>query len=61
MARPVKTRDVRTYTRDIEQFNRVRMAIMMDNSVDSARAKEITDKIDAVIVDLIELSKESAA
>jgi hypothetical protein len=61
MARPVKTRDVRTYTRDIEHINRLRMAIIMDNSIDSARAKEISDKIDSLTADLIALSKESAA
>ena len=61
MARPVKTRDVRAYARDIEQFNRVRTAIMMYNSIDSARAKEISDKINSVVEDLIELSKERAA
>jgi hypothetical protein len=61
MARPVKTRDVRTYARDIEHINRLRMAIMMDSSIDSARAKEISDKIDSLTADLIALSKESAA
>jgi hypothetical protein len=61
MARPVKTRDVRTYTRDIEHINRLRMAIIMDGSIDSERAKEISDKIDSLTADLIALSKESAA
>ncbi len=61
MARPVKARDVRTYARDVEHFNRLRTALLMDSSIDSARAKEISDKIDSIVADLIELSKESAA
>ena len=61
MARPVKTRDVRTYTRDIEHINRLRMAIIMDGSIDSERAKAISDKIDSLTADLIALSKETAA
>jgi hypothetical protein len=61
MARPVKTRDVRTYTRDIEHINRLRMAIIMDGSIDSERAKTISDKIDSLTADLIALSKETAA
>jgi len=61
MARPVKTRDVRTYTRDIEHINRLRMAIIMDGSIDSERAKAISDKIDSLTADLIALSKETDA
>jgi len=59
MARPVKIRDVRTYTRDIEHINRLRMAIMMDSSIDSELAKQMCDKIDSLTADLVVASNAS--
>ena len=61
MARPVKSRDIKSYKRDIEQLNRLRMAIMMDDSIDSAKAKQVESAIDQLIVDLIQLSRKLAA
>lgn len=61
MARPVKSRNVKAYGRDIEHLSRLRMAIMMDASIDSAKAKRVETEIDKLIVDLIELARSVAA
>lgn len=61
MARPVKSRTVKAYGRDIEHLNRLRMAIMMDASIDSTKAHEVQAAIDKLIADLIQLARQVAA
>ena len=61
MARPVKTRTPRTYERDIEHLNRLRMALLMDRSLDSARVNRTKAVIDKLITELIELKNSLAA
>jgi hypothetical protein len=61
MARPVKSRNVKAYSRDIEQLNRLRVAIMMDTSIDSGKAKELQAILDSLIAELIQLARGLAA
>lgn len=56
MSRPIKKRNVKSYTRDIESLGRLRTAIMMDQSLDWAHANKSIQQIDKLIASLIELS-----
>jgi hypothetical protein len=57
MARPIRPRTTKGYDRDIERLVRLRTAIMMDSSIDSARANELSTAIDKLATDLIKLAK----
>jgi hypothetical protein len=59
MARPVKSRTSSAYGRDIEHLSRLRVAIMMDDSIDSDIATKLQKQIDDLVSALIVLKRQS--
>ena len=58
MARPVKVRTAKSYTRDIETLGRLRTAILMDKSVDAVLAGDAIAKLDQLVKALIPLTTD---
>lgn len=63
MSRPVKRRTVQSYRRDVENLNRLRVAIKLDTQLDrtlSDKACLEIDKLMATVIDLINQVEKKA-
>jgi hypothetical protein len=61
MARPIKKRTAKSYTRDAEHLNRLRMAIRLDPSVDADTMVVAFRQIEALIETLSTLALSAEA
>jgi hypothetical protein len=61
MARPVKPRDVQGLARDVQQLIRLRMSVMIDDSIDPTQKTELGAAIESLVAALQELSRKRAA
>jgi len=61
MARPIKPRDSQALTRDIQQLMRLRMSIMIDDSLSYDKRADLGATIETLVNALMELSKKRAA
>jgi len=55
MSRPIKRRNVKSYSRDIESLGRLRTAIIMDTTLDWTNASEAVEQIDRLVKCMVKL------